>query len=149
MAAGEKRPVLMQADRGAAGGVAALDENGKVVGAVAKTGDTMTGALEIAAQGGNTAIVPDAGCTYIQSYKDGDYAHKRTLMVRNMATSPDLVSALTLGVQDDGTWKEYAVIHQQNLHLITPAAIGAASAEEVRQLTAQIAALTATINSLQ
>ena len=94
-------------------------------GAVKKTGDTMTGELQIEVAGGNTVIVPDANCTYIQSYKDGDAAHKRTLMVRNKDYSPDLVSAVALGVQDDGTWKEYSLLHTENQHLIDPAAIGA------------------------
>ena len=94
-------------------------------GAVKKTGDTMTGEFRVAVAGGNTVVIPDANCTYIQSHKDGDEAHKRTLVIRNKDYSPDLVSAVTLGVQDDGTWKEYALIHTENLHLITPPDIGA------------------------
>lgn len=94
-------------------------------GAVKKTGDTMTGELQIVVAGGKTVILPDEACTYIQSYKDGDWAHRRTLMLRNMDYSPDLASAITLGVQDDGTWKEYAVLHTENQHLIDLAVIGA------------------------
>ena len=93
--------------------------------AVKKTGDTMTGELRVAVAGGNTVVIPDANCTYIQSHKDGDAAHKRTLVIRNKDYSPDLVSAVTLGVQDDGSWKEYALIHTENLHLIKPEDIGA------------------------
>ena len=97
-------------------------------GAIKKTGDTMTGELRVAVAGGNTIVIPDANCTYIQSHKDGDAAHKRTLVIRNKDYSPDLVSAVTLGVQDDGTWKEYALIHTKNLHLIKPEDIGAIGA---------------------
>ena len=146
MATGEKRAVLMQSDKGVPGGVAALDANGKVVGAVSKDGDIMTGAIGVAISGGNAVLFTDSACAYLQSYKDQDWERRRTLIVRNVDTSPDLVSAVTIAVQDDGTWKEYAVLHQKNLHLISPAAIGAASAEEVRQLTEQVAALAAIVN---
>lgn len=98
-------------------------------GAVKKTGDTMTGELQVEVAGGKTVILPDASCTYIQSYKAGDWAHRRTLMVRNRDYSPDLASAVTLGVQDDGAWNEYALIHTKNLHLIKPEDIGAVSTD--------------------
>ena len=38
MGIGDKKKALMEADKGAPGGVAALDESGKVVGAIAKNG---------------------------------------------------------------------------------------------------------------
>ena len=98
-----------------------------LTGKVSKAGDTMTGALHMAIGGGNAMAVVDSACAYIQTFKDGDSAHARTFIVRNMDYSPNLESAITLGALDDGTWKEYALIHQKNLHLIQPSAIGAVS----------------------
>ena len=97
--------------------------------AVNKAGDIMTGTLNVAIAGGNAVIVSDPVCAYIQTFKDGDWGRRRTLLIKNLDASADMESAVAIATQDGDSWKEYALIHQKNLHLITPAAIGAARIE--------------------
>lgn len=98
--------------------------------ALKKSGDRMNGALQVDVDGGNAVLVPDATGTYLQTYKTGDWARRRALFVKNIDVSPDKKAAVTLGTHDDGTWKEYPIIHTGNMDLITPAEIGVAPAVE-------------------
>jgi hypothetical protein len=86
--------------------------------AVSKTGDVMTGALRVASAGGNVVMDSNANHAYLQSYKDGDWDGRRSLVLRNRADDPDTTNALSLGILDDGTWREHSFIHTGNLHLL-------------------------------
>lgn len=86
--------------------------------AVNKSGDVMTGALRVASAGGNVVMDSNANHAYMQTYKDGDWGGRRSLVLRNRADDPDMTNALSLGTLDDGTWKEHSFIHTGNLHLL-------------------------------
>lgn len=98
--------------------------------AVSKKGDTMTGALGVSIGGGNANLVADPACAYLQAFKDGTWDKRRTLLLRTKESAPDLTNVLSVATAGDETTGEYPVIHTGNLHLITPAAIGAARIEK-------------------
>lgn len=97
--------------------------------AVNKAGDTMTGALGISIGGGHANLVADPACAYLQAFNDGTWDKRRTLLLRTKESAPDLTNVLAVATAGDETTGEYPVIHTGNLHLITPAAIGAARIE--------------------
>ena len=51
---------------------------------------------------------------YINVFNRSDWDHRRTLMLSSIQNSPSLSTALVLGSLDDGTWKEYPIIHTGN-----------------------------------
>lgn len=68
MAVGEKRPVLMEADKGIPDGVAALDAAGLVIGAIPK------GGYGVLPNGTDLSALPDGGNNYY-TLRDG-YTYK-------------------------------------------------------------------------
>lgn len=148
MAVGDKRPVLMQADRGAAGGVAALDENGKVVGAVPLDGSVPMTGNKLQLKNGAAAVSCNDSRVVINTYSvPGTTTAYRSVVLRNKNEVSDISQALGFAAEETGTGELLYLIYGEH-NKPTPADIGAASAEEVRQLTEQIAALTAAINNL-
>lgn len=97
------------------------------VGAVAKAGDTMTGVLKLAVDGGKAILVTNSDCSYIHTCVEENTGNDVLLIVRNIEKQPDLNRVLTLAVQKDGDFKDYQVIHEGNKALIRAADIGAAT----------------------
>jgi hypothetical protein len=95
------------------------------VGAVSTDGSTMHGTLNVAIDGGNAVLVSDAACAYLQTFLDGDWENRRTLLLRN-EQSAAVENMLTVAAQKDGEWHEYSVIHEGNKSLVKPVDIGAA-----------------------
>ena len=115
MAVGDKKAVLMEGDKGSPNGVAGLDANGKVVGAVAKTGDTMTGALKIAAPGvsGGFRVSSSAeGASLVVQEDIDNNASDRTML---NITHGDEKDALLIRQIIDGVQKDFVVYHAGNL----------------------------------
>lgn len=98
--------------------------NAADIGAVSKTGDTMTGILQVAMGGGNATVVADPACAYIQAFRDNSWDNRRTLLLRTKETSPDMTNALAIASAGVDA-AEYTVLHTGNLQLIPPAIIGA------------------------
>lgn len=51
---------------------------------------------------------------YLNVFDKSDWDHRRTLMLSSRQNSPDITYALALGILDDGTWKDYPVLHTGN-----------------------------------
>ena len=110
MAVGDKRPVLMEADKGVPGGVAAIDESGFVELVRDEypqfrllAGDTNRRAvLEVNTEGTVSVSNREAGTA------DGVY-----LMIHK--ESSDNTNILRLDTIIDGEWNGYTVYHAGNL----------------------------------
>ena len=87
---------------------------------VKDTGDTMTGSLIIQNSDSDTsaAIFSQNNMGILQAYKNNNWEQRRTLVINTKELAPTLNNALVLGVLDDGTWKEYNILHTGNKKLL-------------------------------
>ena len=88
------------------------------IGAVSKAGDTMTGTLRVASNGGNIDVATNSDHALLTFYKDGGWDGRRSIMIRDVQSDSDMTKALSLGVVESGAWNEYPFIHTGNLHLL-------------------------------
>lgn len=86
--------------------------------AVSKTGDTMTGILQVSMGGGNATVVADPACAYIQAFRDNSWDNRRALLLRTKETSPDMTNALAISSAGADA-AEYTVLHTGNLQLLS------------------------------
>ena len=86
--------------------------------AVSKTGDTMTGILQVSMGGGNTTVVADPACAYIQAFRDNSWDNRRTLLLRTKESAPDMTNALAISSAGADA-AEYTVLHTGNLQLLS------------------------------
>ena len=86
--------------------------------AVKKTGDTMTGILQVSMGGGNTTVVADPACAYIQAFRDNSWDNRRTLLLRTKESAPDMTNALAISSAGADA-AEYTVLHTGNLQLLS------------------------------
>lgn len=112
MAIGDKKPVVMQGDRGLPGGIATLDEQGNVPSgqlgnAVSKAGDTMTGGLGIIR--GDVATALDVDDASDSAYWRSACGDKWAQILFNEAR---LQYATTLNA--GSTWGVYDIWHTGN-----------------------------------
>lgn len=131
MALGDKKPVVMEEDRGIPGGVATLDENGKLVqmptaadvGAVNKAGDTMTGNLTImrSLPCVSTAEITTGRGARMIALSDGSVSFENITVdgtkYRSINISPettDVSSGLKLYQYDGTSWYEQVILHTGN-----------------------------------
>lgn len=83
-----------------------------MINAVDKGGDTMTGDLVILKDGARTVLTTDHQASYIQSYYENDWEHRRSLVLRNVDGAPGLMNAVRLThVDDDGNLLEHDILH--------------------------------------
>lgn len=85
---------------------------------VRKTGDTMTGILQVSMGGGNTTVVADPACAYIQAFRDNSWDNRRTLLLRTKESAPDMTNALAISSAGADA-AEYTVLHTGNLQLLS------------------------------
>lgn len=85
---------------------------------VKKTGDTMTGILQVSMGGGNTTVVADPACAYIQAFRNNSWDNRRTLLLRTKETAPDMTNALAISSAGADA-AEYTVLHTGNLQLLS------------------------------
>lgn len=87
---------------------------------VKDTGDTMTGPLVINNLNTNASLTlfsqEDIGV--VQAYNNNNWSQRRSLIIKDIECAPTLNNVLTLGILDDGTWKEYNILHTGNKELI-------------------------------
>ena len=123
MAVGDKKSVLMAADKGVPGGVATLNSSGKLVqmptasdtGAVSKAGDTMTGLLRINI-GGQSVVVAvreDATFAYLQ------YSDPEKQVAANLGFSDKELFYQT--TKDTVKWDRFNIYHSGNLEALRDA----------------------------
>lgn len=79
----------------------------------------MTGALIMDTNGGNgQSYLAVSGepypHVYLNVFEKSDRKRRRTLMLSSRQNSPDIASALVLASLDDGTWRDYPVLHTGN-----------------------------------
>ena len=86
--------------------------------AVSKAGDTMHGTLNVALDGGNAVLVSDAACAYLQTFQDGDWENRRTMLLRN-EQSATVDNMLTVAAKTGDGWKEFPVLHMGNRSLVS------------------------------
>lgn len=105
-------------EKGAVNGVATLDDKGKLVqmpnsddvGAVSKTGDTMTGS-SLGINNGHGIIVASATATQLETRNTaGSNANRRILTMSNSDAQSDIAKAITIGDIIDGVAKSY-ILH--------------------------------------
>ena len=123
MAVGDKKSVLMAAEKGVPGGVATLNSGGKLaqmptpgdVDAVSRKGDTMTGTLYINVDGKKLAISvrADGSFAYLQ------YSEPEKQVAANLGFSNKQLFYQT--TDDTITWNRYDIYHSGNLEALRDA----------------------------
>lgn len=104
------------------------------VGAVALSGDTMTGDLTVqksypgvrlvsTADGSNSIVMDAINQAMLQSRNAASDANRRGLLVRNSAKSAGIAGALTLMDVVDGSYKYYDLLHTGNIETMGVAKI--------------------------
>lgn len=86
---------------------------------VKKSGDFMSGTLSIENKNNVSVFANDPQCAVIQSYPSGDWEHRRSFLLKDKDAGT-LDNALSLGVLDDGSWKEYNILHGGNYNNYSP-----------------------------